>query len=161
MFFSSVPAVRMSRPLTSKPDVVIRRMPVPVSTATLPVLFLCSCYGLPGRVEHAEARAGRALIDGADVVGHGGYGNGGWGVGQRADPFVVIPARARRSHSHFYDGRRASPPVPALMLGGKLEGYIEQLHDGQSDDHIGRNFHPSARFAHAFHYFGHVGRRLH
>ena len=46
------------------------------------------------------------------------------------------------------------------MSGGKLEGYVEQLHDGQSHDHVCGNFHPPAGFAHALHYFSHVRRRL-
>ena len=51
-------------------------------------------------------------------------------------------------------------PHLGLVLGGKLEGYVEQLHDGQSDDHIGRYFHSAARFADRLYYFGHIGSRL-
>jgi hypothetical protein len=47
------------------------------------------------------------------------------------------------------------------MPGRKLEGNIKQLHNRQSDDHVGRNFHPSAGFADAPYNFSHVRGRLH
>ena len=46
------------------------------------VLLLRDRHDLAGCVKHAEARAGCALIDCADVVSHGGYGNGGCGMGK-------------------------------------------------------------------------------
>src|SRR6185312_2130242 len=47
------------------------------------VLLLRRRYYLAGGVKHTEARTGRALIDCPYVVGHAGYGNGGWGIRQR------------------------------------------------------------------------------
>ena len=38
------------------------------------------------------------------------------------------------------------------MFDRKLEGYIEQLHDGQSHNYVGRNFHSAARLADRLHY---------
>ena len=40
------------------------------------MLFLRSGYGFAGGVKHAEAGAGRSLIDCADVLSHGGHGTG-------------------------------------------------------------------------------------
>src|SRR5713101_7645934 len=53
-------------------------------------------------------------------------------------------------------GRSRPPQVP----GGKLERDVEQLHDGKSHDHVGRDFHSAARLAYGFHYFRHVGGGL-
>ena len=55
--------------------------PTPAADRSARALF-ARPHGLAGCVKHAEAGAGRALIDCADVVGHGGYGNGGRGMGQ-------------------------------------------------------------------------------
>jgi hypothetical protein len=55
------------------------------------VLFLRDRYGFAGYVKHAEAGAGCSLIDGADVVDHGGYGNGGWRCAQRILRLGAIP----------------------------------------------------------------------
>ena len=40
--------------------------------------------------------------------------------------------------------RDARAHIFLLVLGGELEGYVEQLDDGQPYDHVGRNLHSAA-----------------
>jgi hypothetical protein len=57
-------------------------------------------------------------------------------------------------------GEHQCPAHPLLVLGGELESYIEQLHDRQSDDNVGGDFHSAARFADRLYYLDHVSGRL-
>jgi hypothetical protein len=67
-----------------------------------------------------------------------------------APPKMEMPARSTRCTSGTLG------PTFGLVLGGKLKGYVEQLHDRQSDDHVSCDFHPASRFADGLHYLDHV-----